>query len=244
MPVQFLTSEQRAGYGRYVGDPSADELARYFHLDDADHAVIGVKRGDHNRLGFALQLTTARFLEDPLEVPAAVLQVLVRQLRVTNLDLLPRYRDAEKRWDHMAEIRSRYGFRDWGDPAVGFRLSRWLYALCWTGTEQPSVLFDRATTWLLAHKVLLPGCTTLERYVARLRNRVEERLWKRLGHGITDEQRARLEDLLTVPELGRSSWLDKLRSGPVRVSGRALVHAIHCGTRMSRGYHPSFTSGT
>lgn len=231
MPVQFLTSEQRANYGRYVGDPSADELTRYFHLDDADHAVIDVKRGDHNRLGFALQLTTARFLgtflEDPVDVPGAVLQTLVRQLRVTNIDQLPRYRSADQRWEHTAEIRSRYGFCDWDDPAVGFRLSRWLYALCWTGTEQPGVLFDRATTWLLAHKVLLPGCTTLERFVARLRNRVENRLWTRLGRGITAEQRTRLEDLLTVPPQGRSSWLDQLRSGPVRVSGRALVHAIH-----------------
>lgn len=231
MPVQFLTAEQRTHYGRYVDDPSADELARYFHLDDADHAVIGVKRGDHNRLGFALQLTTARFLgtflEDPLEVPGAVLQTLVRQLQVTKLDQLPHYRSADQRWEHTAEIRSRYGFGDWIDPAVGFRLSRWLYALCWTGTEQPDVLFDHATAWLLAHKILLPGCTTLERFVARLRNRVEDRLWKRLGRGITDEQRTRLEELLTVPPQGRSSWLDKLRSGPVHVSGRALVHAIH-----------------
>lgn len=230
MPVQFLTSKQRSNYGRYVGEPSADELTRYFYLDDADHAVIGGKRGDHNRLGFALQLTTARFLgtflEDPTDVPSLVLQTLVRQLRVTNLDQLHRYCRADQRWKHTAEIRSRYGFCDFGDSAVGFRLSRWLYALCWTGTEQPSVLFDRATTWMLAHKVLLPGCTTLERFVARLRSRVENRLWKLLGHGITDEQRTRLEDLLTVPPQGRSSWLDKLRSGPVRISGRSLVHAI------------------
>ncbi len=230
MPVKFLTSEQRSSYGRYVGDPSDDDLTRFFYLDDTDHGVISTKRGDHNRLGFALQLTTARFLgtflEDPLDVPGTVLQTLVRQLRVTNLDQLPRYRSANQRWEHTAEIKSRYGFRDWVDPTVSLRLSRWLYALCWTGTEQPGILFDRATTWLLAHKVLLPGHTTLERFVARLRNRVEIRLWKLLGHGITDAQRTRLEELLTVPPQDRSSWLDKLRTGPVRISGPALVQAI------------------
>ncbi len=230
MPVQFLTPEQRANYGRYVGDPRPDDLTRYFHLDEADHDVISAKRGDHNRLGFALQLTTARFLgtflEDPVQVPDVVLQSLVRQLRIVNLDRLSDYRRADQRWQHATEIRARYGFCDWSDPAVGFRLSRWLYALCWTGTEQPGVLFDRATTWMLAHKVLLPGCTVLERFVARLRNRVADRLWKRLGQGVTQAQRLRLEALLTVPSQGRSSWLDKLRKGPVRVSGPSLVQAI------------------
>ena len=53
------------------------------------------------------------------------------------------------------------------------RVTRCLYALCWTGTDRPSVLFERATIWLMTHKVLLPGCSTLERYIARLRNRVD-----------------------------------------------------------------------
>lgn len=230
MPVQFLTSEQHANFGRYAGDPSTDELTRYFYLDDADHAVIEGKRGDDNRLGFALQLTTVRFLgtflEDPLDVPGVVLQTLVRQLRVTNLDQLPHYRNAKQRWEHTGEIRAQYGFQIWAEPTVAFRLARWLFALCWTGTEQLLVLFHRATTWLLAHKVILPGSTTLERFVARLRNRVDDRLWKRLGHGITEEQRISLENLLTVPPESRKSWLDKLRSGPVRISSRGLVLAI------------------
>lgn len=112
------------------------------------------------------------------------------------------------------------------DPSVGFRLARWLYALCWTGTERSSVLFDRATVWLLSHKVILPGCTTLERFVAKLRNRVETRLWQRLGQGSTTEHRKKLEDLLSAPAQGRSSWLDKLRTGPTRASGRSLVATI------------------
>jgi TnpA family transposase len=230
MPVQFLSNEHRSRFGRYVGNPNPDQLARFFYLDDADQAIIRAKRGDHNRLGFALLLTTARFLgtflENPLDVPDAVLQTLARQLQVSTTDDLPLYLESKQRWEHAEEIRSLYGFRDWTEPIIGFRLGRWLYTLCWTGTTQPITLFDRATTWLLANKVILPGCTTLERFVAQLRSRVEVRLWERLCRGVTEEQRNRLENLLTIPPEGHHSWLDRLRSRPIRVSGRSLKHAI------------------
>ena len=230
MPVSFLSNEQRESYGRYTGAPSPDDLARYFHLDDSDHALIAQKRGEHNRLGFAVQLGTVRylgiFLEDPLAVPAPVLHTLSKQLRIKTVDDAKAYSMGEQRWQHATEIQTHYGYVEITERQIGFHLTRWLYALCWTGTDRPTVLFERAVTWLVTHKVLLPGCSTLERYIARLRSRVEERLWHALGRGISSEQQGRLESLLLVPVGSRSSPLDQLRKGPVMVSSRSLVVAL------------------
>ncbi|MFH0928111.1 MAG: Tn3 family transposase [bacterium] len=230
-PVSFLTHAQRDGYGRYATSPTQEELARFFHLTDDDRAVIENKRGDHSRLGFAVQLTTVRYLgtfpEESAFIPASVLKTLGRQLSITNVKCFRDYRESAQRWAHMTEIRDYYGYRDFSDPMAGFRLTRWLYSLCWTGTDRPGILFDRATDWLLAHKVLLPGWSLLERFVSKVRSCAETRLWRFLGQSLSEEQKQRLEALLTIPEGSRrSSQLDQLRSGPVMISGPSLVKAL------------------
>ena len=187
-------------------------------------------RNAANRLGFALQLTTVRFvgtfLEDPTAVPVAVLLTITRQLGIEQRTDLTGYREGSWRFAHAAQIRTDHGYRDFTERTAGFCLTRWLYAQCWTGTERPSVLFDRATTWMLAHKVLLPGATQLERFVAKLRHRVEARVWRVLASGMSPSQQSRLEDLLRVPDGARSSLLDTLRTGPGMVSGPSLVRAL------------------
>lgn len=230
MPVSFLSTTQRERYGRYPEALSSEELARYFHLDDDDREWIAAKRRDSTRLGYALQLTTVRFLgtflEDPAAVPGAVLHTLSSQLGIADAACVAAYRESEQRWRHTTEIRARYGYREFADSGAQFRLGRWLCALCWTGTDRPSALFDYANGWLVGHKVLLPGVTALERFVAEVRSRMESRLWRLLVRGVTDAQRQRLDDLLKPAEGSRQSWLDRLRKGPVRVSAPSLVLAL------------------
>jgi hypothetical protein len=68
----------RGLYGKFTQEPTRPELERFFFLDDEDRKPIAKRRGDHNRLGFALQMCTVRyiglFLEDPLAVPWPVVE--------------------------------------------------------------------------------------------------------------------------------------------------------------------------
>jgi hypothetical protein len=73
---------------------------------------------------------------------------------------------------------------------------------------------------------LLPGISVLERLIARIRNRVENRLYHKLAGCVNEDQHLWLEELLTVHEGNRKSLFDKLRTGPVKVSCPSLVHTL------------------
>ncbi len=230
MPVDFLTSDQKASYGQFSGEPNEVQLAHYFHLDEADLVFIKQRRGDQNRFGVALQLGNVRFLGtflfDLSQIPFNVQWFVAQQLGITDIAILSTYAQRETtRREHTALIRNQYHYQEFTWP-WSFRLSRLLYTRSWISNERPSLLFDIATSWLIRHKVLLPGASTLTRLIAEIRERATTRLWSKLSALPTQEQTEKLETLLQVPGGSRVSDFDRYRKGPVTISGPAFNEAV------------------
>ena len=200
-------------------------------MDDADRAVVSERRNEHNRLGFALQLGTVRylgtFLAAPLEVPWPVVEYLGRQLRVFDVSVVKAYGERPATvWEHQGEIRLRFGYVEFA--AGEAELRAFLAARAWTRTERPVALFDRAVAWLRARRVLLPGVSVLARLVAEVRVSAAERFHSALAlaaEGV-DGLPGRLDGLLVVADGMRASELERLRRAPVRASGTEMVRAL------------------
>jgi len=213
MPVEFLTDAQSERYGRFTGEPTPEQLARYFHFGDYALERISQRRGNHNRLGLALQLGTVRFLGtfllNPIDGPSGVISYVSHQLGITQAACLPRYMERKQTHHaHSAEIQKVYQYWEFNELRWRFRLSRWLYTRTWLSNERPSHLFDLATHWLIQRKVLLPGISTLTRLIAQIRDRAALRAWQRLANLPNEDQRRQLEALLQVPEGRRRSRFD------------------------------------
>ena len=229
MPVEFLSDEEAARHGRYPGPPSRAELERFFFLDDADKALIAKRRGDHNRLGFSMVLTTARyvgtFLADPLDVPNVVVDYLAEQLQITDPSCVKRYTErAKTRFEHQWEIQRAEELTDFAEAEA--ELVAWMDARAWTTGDGPKAIFVDAVAWLRERGVLLPGVTTLARLVARVREAATQRVWDTLYELPTPRQRVALELLLEVPEGARVSELERWRKGPRTASGPAMGKAL------------------
>ena len=178
-------------------------LERFFFLDDADRDLVAKRRGDHNRLGFALQLVTVRhvgaFLGDPLDVPLAVLDYVAAQLGVADPSCVKRYTERDKtRLEHQWEIAGVDGFASFASAEAC--LVQWLDDEAWTTGDGPRALFYAAVASLREGEVLLPGVTTLVELVATVRQAAEDRLYDTLAASVTAGQARSLEAILEVPE--------------------------------------------
>ncbi|MFE9328636.1 DUF4158 domain-containing protein [Nocardia sp. NPDC052278] len=225
-----MGDEGVAGYGRY-GVLSRVELERFFHLDDEDHKLIAVRRRPSNRLGFALQLVTVRylgmFLPDPFDVPSELIDYLAEQLEIADPSCVKSYTDREKTgFEHAWEIQRKEGLFSFAQ--VEAELLAWIADQAWMTGDGPKALLAGAVGWLREHNALLPGITTLERLVTDGKKDADRRLWAQLAGQLTGGEAGVLLGLLDTREQNRRRYveLERLGNGAFAPSPTGMRNAL------------------
>ena len=137
-----------ASYAQFPAELDRDWLGRVCHLSGADLAVIRRRADPVTQLGYATQLVTVRaigtFQSGPSAPPEPVVAAVAHQLGIDDPGVLAGYRDIPVRWRHTAEIRDRYGYRDFSAQPDRFAFTVWLYRQAWADEVASSVLFRAA----------------------------------------------------------------------------------------------------
>jgi TnpA family transposase len=187
----------------------AQELARHYTLSPADLALVAKHRGDHNRLGFAVQLCFFRHPSrawSPEEtLPEAMSRFIASQANVQPNQLSDYAKRDETRREHLLELQRLYGWESFDRKAYR-ELSGWLLQSA-RSTDQGIVLVKALLSELKERRILAPSLAVLEGVASGARGRARREVYRLLTEELTVEQRRQLEDLLKPqPE----SWQTRL----------------------------------
>lgn len=228
-PRQLLSPSVRAAFF----DPPTDAagIVRHYTFSPEDLALIGQRRRDPNRLGFAVLLAYLRFPgraispEDAL--PADMLAYLGGQLGI-GADAFPLYAQREEtRREHLGELQAYLGVRPFGRE--DYRATAQAALEEATGTDRGDALVAAMIDHLREHGILLPAPAVLERIGLAARARARQQAYQALVAGLDPERRAGLEQLLAVDVLRWRtpfSWIRNWPEAPAQKNLDGLVERL------------------
>ncbi|WP_028455993.1 Tn3 family transposase [Chitinilyticum litopenaei] len=207
---------------------SQDDLIRFYSFDESDLALIRQRRGDANRIGFAVQLALLRYpgyaLGSDMQLPGSIIEWIARQVRAEP-STWARYGERdETRREHLQELRAYLRLAAFG--LSDFRiLVRTLSDLAMQ-TDKGLLLAEHALETLRQRRVILPALTVVERACAEAITRANRRIYRALIEPLHDHHRRRLDDLLRVKPDSSLTWLMWLRQSPLKPNSRHMLEHI------------------
>ena len=211
-------------------DPPTDqrELVRHYTLSEADITIVRRRRGDHNRLGYALMLCYLRYPGRPLhagEQPAAALVSFVSDQIDVLPDTINEYLGSEQnRRRHAVEVQDQLGLRSFGIRAAT-ELTNWLLPPA-IENDQLAHLAERVLEECRRRRVIIPRPQRLERLCIEARHRARREVQRRLTEGLSADQRQRLDALSNRREETNQTWLTWLRQMPEAARPVAMLGLI------------------
>lgn len=199
---------------------SDDELIQHYTFSESDLSVIRQRRGNHNRLGFAVQLCYLRYpgfaLPTDAEPPPELLALVGRQLHIEP-DVWPQYAQrAQTRREHLAELQAWLNLTLFS--AADYRRFINQLAELAQQTDRGIVLAEKQVEMLRQQRIILPAADVIEHLCGEALTRGTRQMYKALTAPLSDHHRSVLDGLLTLREGTKGSGLIWLRSRPVRRS--------------------------
>ncbi|WP_346037452.1 DUF4158 domain-containing protein, partial [Brevibacterium picturae] len=204
------------------------DIAVRYTLSDTDMSLIRQRRGDANRLGFALQLCLLRHpglaLADDTEVAPDLVSWLASCLGVSP-EVWDEYgKREETRQEHGRELRAYLGMTAFG--MTDFRRLVERVGEVAAHTDKGLLLVRSALDFLQAQKIALPGIGVIERACAQALTRANRRIYATLGEHLTMDHRQHLDGLLRRRPDSSLTDIGWLRQAPLRPNARAMNEHI------------------
>ena len=204
------------------------ELIRLYTLTKPDLAFVRQHRGQHNRLGIAVQMSYLQFpgrvLGENEKPSERLLNFVATQLEIAP-DVWTQYaaRD-ETRREHLAELFPRLGLEQFA-TAHYRSLAAWLEPTA-LQTTRGMVLARAIVEELRMRRIVLPPVAVIERLCAEAATRAQRKVFGLLTEGLDADRRTKLDQLLELQEGSSYSTLAWLRSPPGPPTARAILAHI------------------
>jgi TnpA family transposase len=219
----FITNRRRY---RPVSLPrlfSDEEMARDWTLSDSDKTEVGKYRKDY-RLFVAVQLCAlrlyGRFLGEANEVSPRIVNYLNTQLELPPSLIIRAPERAATVSEQRMQLLTYLGHRKF-DDAVQTQLQGWLAGQTQDNVT-PDQLFQRAESYLLSERIILPGTSVLERLIISHCAATQEQLFVSLQQQLSPDLRQAIDRLLTIPEEQQRTYFYQLKEYPPAASVSAL----------------------
>lgn len=207
---------------------SQDDLIRHYTFNESDLALIRQRRGDANRLGFAVQLCLLRYPGYSLAANATVIEPVIQWIASqikSDPGAWQKYGERdETRREHFQELRSYLGLSAFGVSDFRF-LAKTLTDLAMQ-TDKGVVLAAYALEALRQRKIILPALTVIERTCAEAITRSTRSIHRALTQPLTTPHRQRLDELLKIKPDTNITWLVWLRQSPLKPNSRYMLEHI------------------
>ncbi|MCL2312319.1 MAG: Tn3 family transposase [Firmicutes bacterium] len=192
---------------------TVDGIIQYYTFNEQDINIIMQHRGNHNRLGFAIQLCYLRYpgyvLPTSGKPPELLLSFVAEQLKIDPIIWEDYAKRSTTRREHLLELQNFLGLRIFTKDDDKYFKNQ-LVELA-TQTDKGIILATNLIAMIRNNSIILPTIEVIERICSAALTSGTGLIYEKLTISLSEAQKQKLDDALVIHEDKISSTLTWLR---------------------------------